>query len=197
MNSSIKSIVIALCSAITIAVAAPGPVGPATYSAKAGSISFSVGSNIPFLKVSGASKSIKGGGQGTLNGDTASVRNLRFEVEAKSFKTGMQIRDDHLYDKVFKAGDGSFPTVVLRADSFTAKPDASKWTGTLQGQLTLRGVTKPVSFRATLEKKGTGALVSASGSVKTSDFGVAKISYSGAVVDDSVTISVSNLRVEP
>ena len=97
----------------------------------------------------------------------------------------MKIRDEHLYDKVFKTADGSMPAITLRADKFEAKlnPKTSKWEGTLNGQLTLHGVTKPVSFKAALEKKGNGALVSAEGSVKTSDFGVAKISYSGATID--------------
>jgi len=111
----------------------------------------------------------------------------------------MKIRDDHLYDKVFKTADGAMPAIVLRADRFEAKlnPKSSKWEGTLEAQVTMHGVTKPVSFHASLEKKGNAALVSAEGSVKTSDFGVAKISYSGATVDDKVAISVSNLRVEP
>ena len=131
--------------------------------------------------------------------DVATVRNLRFEVDPKTFKTGMKIRDDHLYDRVFKTADGAMPTIVLRSDRFEAKlnPKSSKWEGTLEAQVTMHGVTKPVSFHASLEKKGNAALVSAEGSVKTSDFGVAKISYSGATVDDKVAISVSNLRVEP
>jgi polyisoprenoid-binding protein YceI len=186
--------------AVAVAVAAPGPGGAgSSYSAKAGRIAFSVGSNIPFLNVSGASTLIAGTGEGALVNDTATVRNLRFEVDPKSFKTGMKIRDDHLYDKVFKTADGSFPSLILKADHFEAKlnPATSKWEGTLDAQLTMHGVTKPISLHASLEKKGKGALVSADGSVKTSDFGVAKIAYSGAVMEDKVAISISNLRVEP
>lgn len=189
-----------VCFAVAVAVAAPGPGGAGSgYSAKAGKVTFSVGSNIPFLCVSGSSSTVVGGGEGALVSDTATVRNLRFEVDPKTFKTGMKIRDDHLYEKVFKTADGALPALVLRADRFEAKlnPKSSKWEGTLDAQLTMHGVTKPVSFRASLEKKGSGALVSAEGSVKTSDFGVAKISYSGATVDDKVAISISNLRVEP
>lgn len=189
-----------ICFAVAVAVAAPGPVGGGSgYAAKSGRIAFSVGSNIPFLCVSGSSSVIAGGGEGALVSDVATVRNLRFEVDPKTFKTGMKIRDDHLYEKVFKTADGAFPTIVLRADRFEAKlnPKSSKWEGTLDAQLTMHGVTKPVSLRASLQKKGSGALVSAEGSVKTSDFGVAKISYSGATVDDKVSISVTNLRVEP
>lgn len=189
-----------LCFAVAVAVAAPGPGGVGSgYFAKGGRIGFNVGSNIPFLSVTGSSSAISGSGEGALAGDVATVRNLRFEVDPKSFKTGMKIRDDHLHEKVFKTSDGSFPSLVLRAEEFQAKlnPKTSKWEGTLNAQLTMHGVTKPVSLNASLEKKGKGAVVSAEGSVKTSDFGVATISYSGATVNDKVAISVSNLRVEP
>lgn len=169
------------------------------YSARSGKISFSVGSNVPFLKVSGSSSDLKGGGEATANGDTVVVRNLEFEVDPKTFKTGMELRDQHLYEKVFMASDGSIPMVVLKADRFEATPNGkpSIWEGSLKAQLTIRGVTRPVLFRASLEKKGDGAVVTAEGTVKTSSFGVKEIGYSGATVDDEVTVTVSGLRVEP
>lgn len=169
------------------------------YSAKSGKISFSVGSNVPFLKVSGSSSHLKGRGEATANGDTVIVRNLEFEVDPKTFKTGIELRDQHLYEKVFMASDGSIPRIVLRADRFEATPNGkpSTWEGRLKAQLTIRGVTKPVLFRASVEKKGNGAVVTAEGTVKTSSFGVKEIGYSGASVDDEVTVTVSGLRVEP
>ncbi|HSH39117.1 MAG TPA: YceI family protein [Chthoniobacterales bacterium] len=167
--------------------------------AKSGKIAFVVGSNIPLLKVTGSSTAVTGGGDGTLNGETATVLNLRFEVDPKTFKTGMKLRDDHMYEKVFTASDGSVPRLVLRAERLQARlnPKTSKWEGELKGQLTMRGVTKPVSFSATAEKKGDGAVVSAQGSVKTSAFGVEPIRYAGAQVQDEVAVTVSNVVITP
>jgi polyisoprenoid-binding protein YceI len=54
-----------------------------------------------------------------------------------------------------------------------------------------------VVFRASLEKKGDGAVVAAEGTIKTSNFGVKPITYSGATVEDEVAVTVSDLRVEP
>jgi polyisoprenoid-binding protein YceI len=169
------------------------------YSAKSGKISFTVGSNVPFLKVSGSSSDLKGGGAASAEGQTVIIRNLEFEVDPKTFKTGIELRDQHLYEKVFTASDGSIPRIVLKADRFEAAPNGkpSAWEGNLKGQLTLRGVTKPVSFRASVEKKGNGAVITAEGTIKTSAFGVKEIAYSGATVDDEVTVTVINLRVEP
>lgn len=168
------------------------------YTAKAGKISFNVDCNIAFLKVSGNSSVVKGGGVATVNGNTVTVRNLRFEVDPKTLKTGISLRDQHMHEKVFMASDGSIPPIVLRADRFEATLNGnSKWEGKLQGQLSMRGVTKPVSFKASLEKNGSGAVVAAEGTVRTTDFGVKPITYSGAAVDDEVAVIVSGLRVEP
>jgi polyisoprenoid-binding protein YceI len=169
------------------------------YKSKSGTIAFSVGSNLPFLKVAGSSSDLSGGGEAAANGDIVVVRNLEFEVDPKSFKTGIELRDQHLYEKVFMAADGSIPRIVLRAERFEATPNGkpAAWEGNLNAQLTIRGVTKPVSFHASLEKKGNGAVVTAQGTLKTSSFGVKKIAYSGATVDDEVTVTVSGLRVEP
>jgi polyisoprenoid-binding protein YceI len=169
------------------------------YTAKTGKINFSVDANISFLKVSGSSSAIKGGGQATVEGNAVTVRNVHFEVDPRSFKTGISLRDQHLYERVFTATDGSVPPVVLRAERFQATPNgsASTWEGNLHAQLTIRGVTKPVVFRALLEKQGDGAVVTAHGTVKTSNFGVKPITYSGASVEDEVAVTVSNLRLEP
>ncbi len=169
------------------------------YKATAGKIAFSVGSNVPFLKVSGSSSTFHGGGEGAVAGDVATIRNLHFEVDPKTLKTGMSFRDQHMDEKVFTAADGSIPPIVLRADRFEAKrnPATSKWEGSFQAQVTMRGVTKPVRFHAAAEQLNTEALVSAQGVVKTSDFGVEPITYSGARVNDEVTVTVTNLRLEP
>jgi polyisoprenoid-binding protein YceI len=169
------------------------------YSAKSGKISFTVGSSVPFLKVSGSSSDLKGGGAATAEGHNVIVRNLEFEVDPKTFKTGIELRDQHLYERVFAASDGSIPRIILKADRFEAAPNgkASAWEGSLTAQLTMRGVTKPVSFHASVEKKGNAAVVTAEGTIKTSSFGVKEIAYSGAIVHDEVTVTVSNLRVEP
>ncbi len=57
----------------------------------------------------------------------------------------------------------------------------------------MRGVTRPVVFHVVGQRKGDGAVIRAEGRVKTSDFGVQKISNGFATVDDEVTIRVSDL----
>ena len=166
-----------------------------SYTAKSGRISFNVGSNVFFIEVSGVSSAIKGGGEATVEGDMAVIRNLHFEVDPMTFETGNNLRDQHMREKVFQASDGSLPKIVLRAEKFQAKlnPQTSKWEGELRAELTMRGVTRPVAFHASVEKKADDAIVGAEGIVKTSAFGVKPISKAGTVVNDEVRVTVSNL----
>jgi polyisoprenoid-binding protein YceI len=167
------------------------------YKVRGGKISFSVGSNVPFLKVSGSSSAVSGSGEGTVAGNVAQVRSAHFELDPKTLKTGISMRDQHMYEQVFTA-NGSITPVVLRTGAFQAKRTASgKWEANFQAQLTLRGVTRPVPFHGSAEQKGSRILISAEGVVKTSEFGVKPITYSGARVNDGVNIVVHDLPVEP
>lgn len=169
------------------------------YKVGGGKVSFSVGSNVPFLKVSGSSSAVKGSGEGTVAGNVAQVRSAQFEVDPKTLKTGISVRDQHMYEQVFTAANGSIAPVVLRTGAFQAKrnPASGKWEANFQAQLTLRGVTRPVRFQASAEQKGTGVVINAEGVVKTSEFGVKPITYSGAKVNDGVNVMVRDLPVEP
>jgi polyisoprenoid-binding protein YceI len=169
------------------------------YKVGGGKVSFSVGSNVPFLKVSGSSSAVNGSGEGTVVGNVAQVRGAHFELDPKTLKTGISMRDQHMYEQVFTAANGSITPVVLRTGAFQAKRNSAsgKWEANFQAQLTLRGVTRPVRFHGAAEQKGSRILISAEGVVKTSEFGVKPITYSGARVNDGVSVVVRDLPVEP
>lgn len=165
------------------------------YTAKSGRVAFTVGTNIPFLKVSGSSTALSGGGAASVNDDTATVTQLHFEIDPASFTTGLAARDQHLRDRVFRASDGSLPRITLQADRFVAKvaPPATSWTGELRAELSMRGVTRPITFRVSAQRKGDGAIVRAEGRLRTSDFEVGKIANGLTTVKDEVTIRVTDL----
>jgi polyisoprenoid-binding protein YceI len=169
------------------------------YKVGGGKVSFAVGSNVPFVKVFGSSSAVNGSGEGTVAGNVAQVRSAHFEVDPKTLKTGISLRDQHMYEHVFTGANGSITPVVLRTGAFQAKrnPASGKWEADFQAQLTLRGVTRPVRFHGSAEQKGSRIMISAEGVVKTSEFGVKPITYSGARVNDGVNIVVRDLPVEP
>jgi polyisoprenoid-binding protein YceI len=139
------------------------------------------------------------------------------KAEFKDFQGGMTLWPDHPGDKeqamvLVKTAsldtDGSmieyllkgqrffdvenYPEILFVSTGFTWSSDT---TGTLKGDLTLHGVTRPVTFKVTLFPVKTGGekpvgkvLVKAGTIIRRSDFGMDTLSR---VVDDNVELCMS------
>jgi polyisoprenoid-binding protein YceI len=114
-----------------------------------------------------------------------------------SIDTGNADRDNHIRSADFFDVE-NHPTMTFRSTGVRADGDGY----VLDGDLTLKGVTKPVSLRVELGGFGPDAFggyragFSATGEIKRSDFGVdfnAVIETGGVVVSDKITI---NLEIE-
>ncbi len=116
-----------------------------------------------------------------------------FELSAdtKQITTNNDMRDGHL-QKADMFDTEKFPTMTFKSTSILST-GAKKYV--LKGDLTLKGVTKPVTLDLTLIGTGTNRqgkkLVGfkASGTVKRTDFGVGAMP--GAVVSEDVELRAS------
>ena len=113
-------------------------------------------------------------------------------IDLRSIDTGNADRDNHIRSSDFFEVE-TFTTMTYR--STAVRLDGDDYV--LDGELTLKGVTKPVSLRLELGgfgpdgHGGTRAGFSASGEINRSDFGVdfnAVLETGGFVVSDKVTI---------
>lgn len=111
-------------------------------------------------------------------------------IDATSIDTGHAKRDTHLKSEEF-FNVGKFPTLAYKATKL--KFDGDKLTGA-DGELTLLGVTKPVSLAVTAFKCGPHPMnkkpmcgANATATIKRSDFGLS--AYVPAVSDE-VRISI-------
>jgi polyisoprenoid-binding protein YceI len=190
-----KRALVSLAAALAAYFSLGSVAAQTAFTAKSGTIAFRVGTNVPFIKVAGSSDALSGSGEAEVDGNSAIVRNLRFEVNPVTLKTGNGLRDRHMYERVFTASDGTMPKIVLKAERFQARidPQTSRSEGELNAQLTIRGVTRPAVFHVRAERRGDGAFVTADGAVRTSDFGVKPISNAGVTVRDEVRVTVTTL----
>src|SRR5713101_9696545 len=78
---------------------------------------------------------------------------LNLEISAASMSTGSGIKDKMVKGPRFFSVD-NYPTVSFASTSVTTSGDPNKFQ--LQGNLTLLGVTKPVTFQVTLDRNGSG-----------------------------------------
>ncbi len=124
---------------------------------------------------------------------------LTATVEAASINTSNSMRDDHLRTNDF-LDVPNFPTLTLTSLGLR-RVDDSRWV--LKGELTIRGVTKPVDFQLeylgegpSMQEGKTVVAFSASAEIDRRDFGV---NFNHSLLDGSVVVGnkvVIELEVE-
>jgi polyisoprenoid-binding protein YceI len=160
---------------LILATAIPGIAGAADYTVQPASSKLGFTSNFQGQSFDGTF----GKWTAAISYDAAKLATSKFDVEVdlSSAKTGDNDRDGALpgadFFNVAKFPKAHFVTTAFRQNGAQVVAD---------GNLTLHGVTKPVSLNVTFKPQGTGATLDVSGSVKRLDFGVG----SGEYADTSV-----------
>lgn len=114
---------------------------------------------------------------------------LQFQVKAASVDTGNAKRDQHLKGPDF-FNAVQFPTIAFTSKSVVKSGNVYE----VSGDLTLHGVTRPISFRLTptgTNKGPTGADIAGietNFTIKQSNFGITKMA---AAIGDDVWVNVS------
>lgn len=98
-----------------------------------------------FLEASGAFR---------YDPETRELLSGRVQVGADSVFSNHDARDDHVRGADFLDAD-EHPTIIFEATAFSPADTALDGTGTLVGDLTLLGETRPVELQVTLNKRGT------------------------------------------
>ncbi|BDU20261.1 YceI family protein [Dyella sp. GSA-30] len=160
---------------LLLAAAIPGVAGAADYTVQPASSKLGFTSNFQGQSFDGTF----GKWTAAISYDAAKLATSKFDVEVDltSAKTGDNDRDGALPGPDFfnaaKFPKAHFVTTAFRQNGAQVVAD---------GNLTLHGVTKPVSLNVTFKPQGTGATLDVTGSVKRLDFGVG----SGEYADTSV-----------
>lgn len=141
--------------------------------------------HIGFAKVFGFFR--EASGSFTFDEDTGAISDVRVVVETASVFTNVEARDRHLRSADFLDVE-NHPEMIFESDGATLVDRR----GTLEGQLTLRGVTKPISLSVTWNKSAESPLpgnpyvagMSARGSFARSEYGLTYGVADGLVGDE-------------
>lgn len=187
-----KQTILAACVA-TIATAwtATAWAAPKTYTIdpEHAVIAFKV-DHIGYSKVLG--QFLKVEGQFVYNEETQDLGTVSVDVDATSVFSNNKARDKHIVGKDFLHAKET-PVITFRAEGGAVESTTS---GTVTGDLTVRGVTKPVTLAVTLNKAAPYPFghkkhtlgISASGTIKRSDWGM---TYAlGGIVGDEVELLI-------
>ena len=167
-----------LSLAVTIAF------GQSKYMTKSGSMSFEA-SQPSFEPIEATHSAVSA----LLNADTgelavlALVRGFRFPLALMEEHFNENYIESHQYPKT------SFKGSILNFDSNALSNQPR--TVQLTGELSMHGVTKPISVSATITQSDEQITLTSSFSVKTSDFGIKIPSLVRKQIDENVQVEVS------
>jgi len=145
-----------------------------------------------FTPVKGEFKNVSG----TIALDQANLNatQVNVEIDAASINTNNEKRDTHLRSDDFFAVEKN-PKITFVSKSIAVKDNK----GTMTGDLTMRGVTKPVTLDVVVEgigKQGPGTIAgfTASGKLNRKDYGILwnrTLDQGGTMLGDDVTLEIT------
>jgi polyisoprenoid-binding protein YceI len=130
-----------------------------------------------------------------LDLDNPEASSVRVSLDAASIDTGQQMRDDHLRSADFLKAD-EFPTIDFVSTRIVRTGDD---TGDLHGELTIRGVTRPIVLKADFGgivpnmQGGQRGAFSASAKINREDFGLTwnvALEQGGVLVSKDIKIEI-------
>ena len=128
--------------------------------------------------------------KGTIKFDPVNLAASSFNVsvDVNTINTGVDSRDNHLKkDEYFNVA--KFPTINFASTSISGNQNQY----TVTGNLTIKGVTKPVSFPFTVKTENNGLMFNGDFSINRKDFGVGG---SSAVLSNTVNITLKVFAVK-
>lgn len=137
-----------------------------------------------------------------LNDQDFTKSSVEATIDAKSIDTGVEYRDNHLRSGDFFSTEET-PNITFRSTRIERKRDDEY---NVYGDLTIRGVTKPIVLDATFEGRGPGMdgveriSFSAKGEINRKDFGVnwnVALEGGGVTVSDKVKLDLEIQAVSP
>ncbi|MGB5929091.1 MAG: YceI family protein [Cyclobacteriaceae bacterium] len=137
--------------------------------------------SMPLNSYTGESDQLKG----KINIETRAVE---FRVPVKSIKTGIDKRDEHMYE-LLKGEEN--PEVTFKG-KLQGKFDLQmgKQTVKVKGRFTLAGSTRQVTIEGTLKPVENGLHLSASWSLMITDYGLERPSITFVKVDDKHDLNI-------
>jgi polyisoprenoid-binding protein YceI len=133
---------------------------------------------------------------GTASGVSAREDNgrLTFTAPVSKLDTGNSMRNHHLRER-FKADQ--YPNIVLEVKRSELKEvdDNQEATGSVKGDFTLAGKTRPVTVAYKANRTGSDYHLRASFRVNINDFGLETPCFAGVCVDPNVSVTIGRFKL--
>ena len=157
---------------------------------ESGTAAFEASTNMPGIEVKGKSSALTAHVELTRDAEKLVLQRIEASVPVNSLATGMKVRDEHMRRYIFTTPDGKVPDLRFVADSghCGASTSGREFTCQLAGNLTIRGVARPLNISLHVKEQGSAGSLRAAGDglVKLSDYGIEPPSQFGVKPSNDV-----------
>jgi polyisoprenoid-binding protein YceI len=157
-----------------------------------GLASFSVGTTIPVIEVSGKATALQAHAQISRRDNGITIEHIEALLPVRAIKTGMEMRDSHMAKYIFTTAKGEVPDVRFESERIDCPGVAPghETVCTISGNLSIRGVLHAFSLSAKVRQDAGGASfrVIGDGIVKLSDYGIERPTQLGVSTTDDVKV---------
>jgi polyisoprenoid-binding protein YceI len=161
-----------------------------------GFITLSAQAEVKSVGSSTASFDVAGPGGLNIHGKTSELSaseakgKVKVTVVLANLTTGISLRDSHMRDRYLEVDKYPNASVVVSRSKLDFPAKGRKASGSVAGQMTLHGVTKPVTLDYSAKSRGDKLDVRGSTHIDMRDYGITVPKYLGVGVDSHVTINV-------
>jgi polyisoprenoid-binding protein YceI len=151
-------------------------------------VTFTVETNVKALTIHGASEQAAVSLEVEKSGTAILLKDVAASIPVSTLKTGMELRDKHMRERIFLAQDGTTPDVTFKAAQASCQAATEC---AVKGELQLRGTSRPATLLLKLVEtlpgqfEARGEMV-----VRFSEFGIAIPNQFGVKVQDEVRVAV-------
>jgi polyisoprenoid-binding protein YceI len=168
---------------------APAVNASALVEVHGGTASFDVGTNIPAIRVHGKSSQVEASARVREQESRLLLTEMTAIVPVRTLTTGLGLRDEHMRRYVFATNDGKTPDVRFTgAEGECAATSSQATTCRVEGQLAIRGDTRPFAIALKLTRDGALYRAVGDGTVKLSDYGIPLPSQLGVSTENEVKL---------
>lgn len=157
-----------------------------------GEVSFKAETNVPGVNIEGVSKTFNTL-KSSFSDDNLSLNKIEAEIDAKTLKTGIDMRDQHMYEKVFMVLSNKENPVLLKMVMDKTKcinsGDNLNCDGIANFTFGKKSFTKKIDLKF---DKQLSTIVSFNVSLK--ELGVSIPSYLGIELEDEVAINMKAIK---
>lgn len=148
---------------------------------QSGTVTFAAKTSVPLANIEGKSAGLAGRVTVRRVSQGLRLEGIEAWTPVATLTTGMDLRDQHMRERVFTAPDGTTPDVRFASQGAVCSAAAQEVTCQVPGELSFRGSTRPLRVALKIREANGEFRVTGDSLVKLDEYGVDTSVWGGPV----------------